>query len=34
MDFGLGVTFSPRDPRFTASNSAEVDGAKVLREGL
>ena len=23
---GLGVTCSPRDPRFTGSNSAEVDG--------
>ena len=23
---GLGVTFSPRDPRFAGSNPAEVDG--------
>ena len=23
---GLGVTCSPRDPRFAASNTAEVDG--------
>ena len=23
---GLGVTCSPRDPRFTGSNPAEVDG--------
>ena len=35
---GLGVPFSPRDPRFAGSNPAEVDGffqdAQVLREGL
>ena len=23
---GLGVTYSPRDPRFAGSNPAEVDG--------
>ena len=23
---GLGVTYSPRDPRFVGSNPAEVDG--------
>ena len=39
---GLGVTCSPRDPRFADSNPAEVDGffqdvkilSTVLREGL
>ena len=39
---GLGVTCSPRDPRFAGSNPAEIDGyfqdvkilSKVLREGL
>ena len=39
---GLGVTCSPRDPRFPVSNPAEIDGffqdvkilAQVLRERL
>jgi len=38
---GLGVTCLPRDPRFTGSNPAEVDGfchakilSRILREGL
>ena len=35
---GLGVTCSPRDPRFAGSNPVEVDGffqnVKLLREGL
>ena len=35
---GLGVTCSPRDPRFAGSNPAEVDGffpdVKILSTGL
>ena len=35
---GLGVTSSPRDPRFVGSNPAEVDeffeDVKVVREGI